>query len=86
MAISEEFREKIKNQFGDGFRYTTEVKKILKSQKKTNTNGEAYSSDHIRAIYNGKRDNQDIELAILQFFKKTKDKAKKIQTLEKSFD
>ena len=62
--ITDEFRKKFKEDLGDNYSYTPEVRKILAEGNRTNRDGKPFSSQSIRNVFNGLRANDAIEIAI----------------------
>lgn len=84
--ITKEFRKRFKSSLGVTYNYTPEVKKILQELSVTNRDGNPYSSQSIRNVFNGKRENEAIEFALLQCYKKEVQLKDKIKHLKSSIN
>ena len=82
--ITKEFRQRFKSSLGDKFNYSPPVKLILQDMGVKNRNGEPYSSQSIRNVFNGKRGNEAVEIAILQCYKNAIEQRYKLESLKKS--
>ena len=84
--ITEEFRGKFKENLGENFNYTPEVKKILYELGSTNRDGNPYSSQSIRNVFNGNRSNRAIETAIIECYKRELQIKCKLESLRSSLE
>jgi len=66
------------------FNYCNEVKQLLSQNKKYNEKGNEFSSSYITHVFNGKNENIDIELAIIEVYTKRKKIQSEMNTLKKS--
>jgi len=67
-----------------GSRYSAEVLKILHDKEKTKGNGKPYGNGAITAVFNGKRKNVDIEIAIWELFNRIVLQRKRIAKMRKT--
>jgi hypothetical protein len=83
--ITTAFRENFKMKLGENFNYSPEVKKILMEDGITNRNGNFFSSQSIRNVFNGIRENKAIEIALFKCYKIEVQRNLLYQNLNKSF-
>jgi len=67
-----------------GKRYSAEVLKILQEQNKTKGNGTPYGNSTVTAVFNGSRNNVDIELAIWESYDRIVTKQKRLAKIRKT--
>jgi len=67
-----------------GKRYSSAVLKILQAKEVTKANGEAYGNSSVTAVFNGKRDNHHIELAIWELYKRIEKESQRLDEIRKS--
>jgi len=84
--ITKAFRENFKMKLGKKFNYSPEVKKILMKDGATNRNGKSFSSQSIRNVFNGVRENKPIEIALMECYKIEVQRNLIHQNLNKSFN
>ena len=65
-----------------GSHYSSQVKTILNKKKVRNKFGQAYSSEYIRLVFQGLRDNKEIEAAIWELAKIKQNKANQLDQLK----
>lgn len=80
--ITEEFRKSFKEDLGENFNYSPEVKKILAERGATNRIGKPYGAQSIRNVFNGVRPNRVIEWAIMECYNRELELISKHETLE----
>ena len=82
--ITAKFRIKFKESLGETFNYTPGVKKILAELDSTNRDGNPWSSQSIRNVFNGQRSNRAIETAIVELYKREIQIKCKLESLRSS--
>jgi len=68
-----------------GHRYTKEVSKILIEKNIKTSSGEFYSPEFITHVFNGRYENQGIEMAFFELFDRKKELINRTNALREKF-
>ena len=82
--ITAQFRKQFKEKLGEKFNYSPPVKLILQEIGSMNRDGNHFSSQSIRNVFNGDRNNEAIEIAIMECLKREIQQKYKLQSLRSS--
>lgn len=84
--ISKKLRLMIKNNLGENLTYAPSVIAILNKKGIVNAKGQPFSTQQIGHVFNGRRENVHIEVAIMEWYEREMATIKRHEELAKKLD